>query len=137
MGTQSVLRTKGKGGEISFFCHHHWQEAHIEERGALRAQSELGGGGCTRRREVDLEERSGLRVEVDSEERRTLGGHGSDAHLTRVHLKDTGSAHAGYDGEKHTRRIQRSSRLDRHLGYCWCEHRLVRPGRYSGCGGEL
>jgi len=60
---------------------------------------ELGGGGCTTRREVDLEERSVLGGDVDSEERSTLGGHGSDAHLTRVHLEGTGSAHGGYDCE--------------------------------------
>jgi len=36
MGTQSVLRTMSLGGAISFFCHHHWQEAHIEEIGSTQ-----------------------------------------------------------------------------------------------------
>jgi len=79
---------------------------------------------------MHLEERSGLGGDVDSEERNTLGGHGSDAHLTRVHLEGTGSAHGGYDCEKRTRRIWTRRTQDR-------EHRLVKPGRYSGCGGEL
>ena len=50
---------------------------------------------------MDLEERSGLGGDVDSEERSTLGGHGSDAHLTRVHLEDTTarSAAGGYGGQ--------------------------------------
>jgi hypothetical protein len=47
---QSVVCKQGQGGEISFFCHHHWQEAHIEERGStqdtevnLEAADALGG----------------------------------------------------------------------------------------------
>jgi hypothetical protein len=38
---------------------------------------------------------------VDSEERSKLGGHGSDAHLTRVHLEDTTarSTSGGYGGQ--------------------------------------
>jgi hypothetical protein len=56
---------------------------------------------------------------VDSEVRSTLGGHGSDAHLTMVHLEGTGSADGGYDCEQCTLRIQRSSGLDRHRGYYW------------------
>jgi hypothetical protein len=68
---------------------------------------------------MHFEERSGLGGDVDSDVRNTLGGHGSDANLTRVHLEGTGSAHGGYDCEKRTRRIQRSSGLDRHGGYCW------------------
>jgi hypothetical protein len=76
---------------------------------------ELGGGGRTRRkREGDLEERSGLEGDVDSGERGTLGGHGSDVHLTKVQLEGTGSARGRYDCENPTQRIQRSSGLDRH-----------------------
>jgi hypothetical protein len=58
---------------------------------------ELGRGASTRRRQLDLEDRSRLRQEVDSEERSTLGGHGSDKHLTRVHWENTGSSHRGYN----------------------------------------
>jgi hypothetical protein len=48
-----------------------------------------------------LEERSGLEGDVDWGERSTLGGHGSDAHLTRVHLENTTarSAPGGYRGQ--------------------------------------
>ena len=46
---------------------------------------------------------------MDSEEKSTLGGHGSDAHLTRVDLEGTGSAHGGYDWEKRTRRIHQQN----------------------------
>jgi hypothetical protein len=50
---------------------------------------------------VDLEERSGLGGDVDSGVRSTLGGRGSDAHLTMVHLEDTTarSAPGGYGGQ--------------------------------------
>jgi len=54
---QSVLHTKGQGREISFFCHHHWQAAHLEERGStqntevnLETGDALGGAKWTRRR---------------------------------------------------------------------------------------
>ena len=54
---QSVLHTKGQGGEISFLFHHHRQEAHIEDRGStpdtkvnLEAGDALGGAKWTRRR---------------------------------------------------------------------------------------
>jgi len=43
------------------------------ERQHSERGGELGGWGCTRRREVDLEERSGLGGDVDWEERSTLG----------------------------------------------------------------
>ena len=56
---------------------------------------------------MDLEERSGLGGDMDSEQRGTPGGHGSDVHLTMVYLEGTRSAHAGYDCKKRTRRIQR------------------------------
>jgi hypothetical protein len=50
---------------------------------------------------MHLEERSGLGGDVDSGVRSTLGGRGSDAHLTRVHLEDTTarSAPGGYGGQ--------------------------------------
>ena len=99
-----MLHTKGQGGEISFFSPLLDSSTLGGERQHSGRGGELGGGGWTRRREVDSEERS------------TLGGHGSDAHLTRVHLEGTGSAHGGYDWEKRTRRIQRSSGFDRHRG---------------------
>jgi len=67
---------------------------------------------------MHMEELSGLRGDVDLAVRSTLGEHRSDAHLTRVHLEGTGSAHGGYDCEKRTRRIQRSTGRDRHRGYC-------------------
>jgi hypothetical protein len=38
---------------------------------------------------MSLEVRSGLGGDVDMGVRSTLGGRGSDAHLTRVHLVDT------------------------------------------------
>jgi hypothetical protein len=104
-GTQSVLHTKGQGGEISFLFHHHRQEAHIEDTGSIQdtevnldAGDAQGGAKWTQRRR-------GLRGVVDLEERSTLGGHWSDGHLTGVHLEGTGSVHGGYDCEKRTRRI--------------------------------
>jgi len=50
---------------------------------------------------VDLEERSGLRRDVDSGVRSTLGRRGSVVHWTRVHLEDTTarSAPRGYGGQ--------------------------------------
>jgi len=50
---------------------------------------------------MHMEERSGLGGDVDSEVRSTLGGHGSDAHLTRVHSGDTTarSTPGGYGGQ--------------------------------------
>jgi hypothetical protein len=42
---------------------------------------------------VELGERNGLGGDGDSEERSTLSGHGSDAHLTRVDLEGTGCAY--------------------------------------------
>ena len=50
---------------------------------------------------MDLEERSGLGGDVDSEARRTLGGRRSDAHLTMVHWEDTTarSPPRGYGGQ--------------------------------------
>jgi hypothetical protein len=69
---------------------------------------------------VYLEEESGLREDVGSKERSTLSGPGSIPHLTRMHMASTGGAHGGYDREKCTQKIQRSSRLDRHQGYAWC-----------------
>jgi hypothetical protein len=50
---------------------------------------------------VNLEERSGLGGDVDSGVRSTVGGHGSDVHLTMVHLEDTTarSAPGGYGGQ--------------------------------------
>jgi hypothetical protein len=50
---------------------------------------------------MHMEERSGLGGDVDSAVRSTLGGHGSDVHLTRVHLEDTTAKTAprGYGGQ--------------------------------------
>jgi hypothetical protein len=50
---------------------------------------------------MHLEERSGLGGDVDSGVRSTLGGRGSEAHLTRVHLEDmtARSAPGGYRGQ--------------------------------------
>jgi len=47
------------------------------------------------------EEQSGFGGDVDLGVRSTLGGHGSNAHLTRVHLEDTTarSAPGGYGGQ--------------------------------------
>jgi hypothetical protein len=53
---------------------------------------------------------------VDLGEKRTLGGPGSDAHLTRVHLEGTGNTHGRYDSEKHTWWIRRLTGLNRHGG---------------------
>jgi len=68
-----VLHTMGQGGEISFLFHHHQQGALRGQRQHSGHGGELGCGGCTRRREVDLEERSGLGGDVDSGVRITLG----------------------------------------------------------------
>jgi hypothetical protein len=96
-GTHSVLRTKGQGGEISIFCDHHWQEAHIEERGStqdtelnVEAGAGLGGAKWTWRKH----------------------GHGSEKHTWRTRER----AFGGYHCEKRTRRILRSSGLDRYGG---------------------
>jgi len=50
---------------------------------------------------MHLEERNGLGGDVDSGVRSTLGGRGSDAHLTTVDLEDATarSAHGGYGGQ--------------------------------------
>jgi len=50
---------------------------------------------------VDSEERSGLVGDVDSGVRSTGRRHGSDVHLTTVHLEDTTarSAPGGYGGQ--------------------------------------
>jgi hypothetical protein len=98
-----VLHTKGLGGEIAlFFWNHHWIVAHAEEKGS------------TRDAEMTLESGDAHRGDMDSEERSTDGGHRSNANFTGVHLEGTGNAHAGYNCEERTRRIQRSSTLDRH-----------------------
>jgi len=50
---------------------------------------------------MHFEERSRLRGDVDSGVRRTLGRHGCDAHLPRVHLQDmtARSEPGGYGGQ--------------------------------------
>jgi len=50
---------------------------------------------------MHLEEQSGLEGDVDWGVRSTLGGRGSDAHLTTVHWEDTTarSAPGGYGGQ--------------------------------------
>ena len=77
---------------------------------------------------MHLEERSGLGGDVDSGVRSTLGGRGSDAHLTRVHLEDTTarSAPGGYRGQAGLTGTEDTA---------GGEHRLVKPGRYSWSGG--
>jgi len=68
---------------------------------------------------MHLEERSGLGGDVDSGERSTLG----EAHLekhtwkTRERCAPDEGAFGGYDCQKRTQRIQRSSGLDRHGGH--------------------
>jgi len=118
-----VLHTKGQGGEISFFFHHHWIVAHSEEKGS------------TRDAEVNLEAGDGLGEEKWTRRRCGLG---SEKHTwrTRERCALEEGEFGGYDCEKRTRRIRRSSGLDRHGGYGWrSEHRLVKPGRYSWSGG--
>jgi len=58
------------------------------ERRHLGCGGELGAGGCTRRREVDLEERSGLGGDMNAGVGSTLGRCVNEAHLTWVHLED-------------------------------------------------
>jgi hypothetical protein len=70
--------------------------------------------GSTRDAEVTLESGDAHRGDVDSEERSTDGGNQSNVNFTGVHLEGTGSAHAGYNCAERTRRIQRSSTVDRH-----------------------
>jgi len=72
MGTQSVLYTKGKGGKNSFFSPPLDSSTRGGERQHSGCGGELGGDGCTRRRELDLEERSGLGEDVESGVRSTL-----------------------------------------------------------------
>ena len=111
---------RAREGKFNFFSPPPDSSALGRERQHLGRGCELAGGGCSRRREVDLAERSGLRGDVESEERSTLGAHGSDAHLTRVHLEGTRSAHRGYDCEKCTWRIWTRRTQD-------LEHQLVKP----------
>ena len=98
-----MLHTNGQGGEISFLFHHHQQEAHIEDRGStqdtevnLEAGDPHGGAKWTRRRR----------------------GLGSEKHTwkTRERYALDEPAFGGYDCEKRTLRIRRSSGLDRYGG---------------------
>jgi hypothetical protein len=96
-----VLHTQGKGGEISFFCHHHWQETHIEERDS------------TQDTEVNLEAGDALGGAKWTQRRRRLG---SEKHTwtTRVRCALDEGAFGGYDCEKLTWRIRRLSGVDRY-----------------------
>ena len=67
-----MLHTKGQGREISFFSPPLDSSALGGERQHSGRRGEFVGGGCTRRRKVDLEGRTGLGGDVDSEERSTL-----------------------------------------------------------------
>jgi len=67
---------RAREGKFHFY-HHHWQEAHIEDRGS------------TQDTEVNLEEQIGPGGDPDSGVTSTLGRHGSNVHMTRVHLKYT------------------------------------------------
>jgi len=94
---------------------------------------------------MHLEERSGLEGDVDSGVRSTLGGQGSDAHFTRVHLEDTTarSAPGGYRGQADLAvtedKAGRGSNISLNRDNIAaaednCEHRLVKPGRRYGYG---
>jgi hypothetical protein len=96
---------------------------------------------------MHLEERSGLGGDVDSGVRSTLGGRGSDVHLTRVLLEDTTarSAPGGYGGQADLTGMEDKARgvstvsLNRDdiaAAEENSEHRLVKPGRRYGHGGH-
>jgi hypothetical protein len=80
---------------------------------------------------------------MDSRVRSTLGGHASDAHLTRVHLEDTTarSAPGGYGGQADLTGTEDKAgtvstvsinRDDIAAAEENSVHCLVKPGRYSG-----
>ena len=98
-----MLHTKGQGGEISFLFHHHRQEAHIEDRGS------------TQDTEVNLEAGD---AHVGAKWTRRRRGLGSEKHAWKTRERYTldEGAFGGYDLEKRTRRIRRSSRLDMYVG---------------------
>jgi hypothetical protein len=95
---------------------------------------------------MHLEERSGLGGDMDSGVRRTIGGHRSDAPLTRVHLEDTTAraAPGGYGGQADLTGTEDMAgsvstvslnRDDIAAAEEHCEHRLLKPGRDGWSGG--
>ena len=113
----------GPGSGNHIFLHHHWQEAHWEERGStqdievkIEVGDALGGAMWTRRG-------CGLRSEMHT-------------WRTQVRCTREEGAFGGYNCVKHTRRIRMRSGLDRHGDYGWRrEHCLIKLGRYSWSGG--